>query len=193
MSAWRHLSFALSLVVGLSSFVPLLFAQPRVFASQLSQVLNATEPLASLADGHYQLCTEPPPDDWRDGDGVCLNIFKQGRQLEGYYGYPHSSRFVCLRGQISGTQFQGEGMIISWSAHPWTDIPQTAFTWDDEARLMLVEGRVAHEEGTGEEQTRWIVFPAATLDLRNLYRYPSPQMTPPTQLCNWQFADAAIS
>ncbi|MEL6325666.1 MAG: hypothetical protein AAFQ61_01990 [Cyanobacteria bacterium J06626_23] len=185
MSGWRHTFSAISLVGGL--LFSSVLAQPLAAASELtlSQVLTPTERLVNLADGHYQFCTEPPPDDWRDGDGVCLNVWKRENWLEGYYGYPHSSRFVCLRGQVLGEQLQGEGMVISWSAHPWTDIPQTPFTWDDEGRLMLGEGRIAQEEGVGEEQTRWIVFQTAQLNLESLYRYPSVQMNSPDLLCNW--------
>ena len=187
MSAWRH---SLHPIAGglLLSCVSLLFAQPLASESELglSQAISPTQPLANLTDGYYQLCTEPPPDDWRDGDGVCLNVWKQGHWLDGYYGYPHSSRFVCLRGRISEAQLQGEGMVMSWAGHLWTDIPQTAFTWDDEARLTLDEWRVFHEEGVGEEQMRWIVFQTARLDLQKLYSYPSARMTPAAQLCDWR-------
>lgn len=84
--------------------------------------------LSGLPDGAYQLCTEPDPEDWTDGAGSCLNIVKQGQFASGYYGYPHSSNFICLRGEISETFLVGEALFISWSAHRWTNFPDEAFT-----------------------------------------------------------------
>ncbi len=142
--------------------------------------------LAPLEDGGYQLCTEPDPQDWHDGSGTCLNVLKQGTTLEGYYGYPHSDSFVCLRGQVSENQFDGQGLVVSWAGNVWQTIPQGTFTWDyPEERLSLDQGELARSEGVGEEQVSWIIFRTARLNMQSMYLYDSPRMTSPAQLCDW--------
>lgn len=148
--------------------------------------------LTNLTDGVYQACTEPDPEDWQDGAGACLNAVKNGKVLDGYYGYPHSDNFVCLRGEISGDWIRGEGMVVSWTGYNWLDVPQEEFNWDKEGRLYLSQGYVVHGEGIGEEQVRWIIFRQANLNLQGLHLYSSPRMTAPNQLCNWQFSGGEI-
>ncbi|MDJ0693539.1 hypothetical protein [Mastigocoleus sp. MO_188.B34] len=143
--------------------------------------------LVNLPDGAYQLCTEPDPQDWRDGAGVCLNCVKQGMSIDGYYGYPHSDSFVCLRGKLSKNWLYGEGMVISWVGNPWFEIPQKKFTWDKEERLNLSQGNLMHSDGIGEDRVKWIIFKQASLNMQGLYLYPNPRMTSPTQLCDWSF------
>ena len=143
---------------------------------------------ATLKDGSYQLCTEPDPQDWRDGSGVCLNVVKRGNTLDGYYGYPHSSAFVCLRGQISENWLHGQGLVISWLGRIWQEIPQEEFSWDDqEDRLYLSQGALVSNNGVDDEQVSWIVFQTARLNMQAMYLYDSPRMTSPTQLCDWPF------
>lgn len=154
--------------------------------------------LANQPDGSYQLCSDLDPQDWRDGAGVCLNVVKQGNTIDGYYGYPHSDRFICLQGEVSkntlgGEMVTGQGMAISisyrqanaWGGHPWPTIPQEPFTWDDEGYLSLDQGDIVHTEGAGEFQTTWIVFQEAHLNLQGFYFYGDPRMTSPSQLCDW--------
>ena len=144
--------------------------------------------LAPLDDDGYQLCTKPDPQNWRDGSGTCLNILKQGTMLEGYYGYPHSGSFVCLRGQVSENWFHGQGLVISWAGTVWQDIPQETFIWDyPENRLSLGKGKLVRSEGVGVDQVHWIMFQTARLDMQSMYLYDSPGMTSPTQLCDWSF------
>ncbi len=144
--------------------------------------------LANLTDGAYQLCTEPAPQDWRDGSGTCLNITKQGTTVDGYYGYPHSSAFVCLRGSVTDDWLYGQGLLISWPGYSWSDIPQEEFIWDyPEGRLSLGQGELVRSEGVGEEQVSWIIFRTAKLNIQAMHLYDSPRMTPPMQLCDWPF------
>ena len=142
--------------------------------------------LTNLPDGAYQFCTEPVSQDWRDGAGVCLNFVKQGTTVDGYYGYPHSDRFVCLRGRVSEDWLYGQGLVISWAGRRWSDIPQAEFTWDPEGRLYLSQGELAHSEQMSEGQVGWIIFQQASLNLQELYRYAAPRMKSPNQLCDWR-------
>lgn len=163
----------------------------------LTPGFSAQNSLNELPDGTYQLCTEPDPEDWRDGAGSCLNIVKQGQFASGYYGYPHSSHFICLRGDISETSLVGEALFISWSAHRWTNLPEEAFTWDAENRLVLASGTLIPSTETvasaairttidiDSEPIEWVTFEQARLDTQGLYLYPSPRMTSPNQLCDW--------
>lgn len=164
----------------------------------LTSGFSVQNSLNELPDGAYQLCTEPDPEDWRDGAGSCLNIVKQGQFASGYYGYPHSSNFICLRGEILEASLTGEALFFSWSAHQWTDFPEEEFTWDTENRLMLASGiptsstettpAIAAEaaiEIDRAEPTEWVTFQQARLNTQDLYLYPSPRMTPPSQLCDW--------
>jgi hypothetical protein len=147
--------------------------------------LETTENLlAHLADGAYQFCTEPAPTDWRDGAGACLNVVKEGTILDGYYGYPHSESFVCLQGEVSENELHGQGFSISWPDHPWSNIPQTAFIWDEEGRLSLAEASVTRHEGN----VSWITFRQADLNMQALYLYPSARMNPPAQVCSFRHA-----
>ena len=79
------------------------------------------DPLVDLPNGTYQFCTEPAPQDWRDGAGTCLIFAKIDTTASGYYGYPHSENFICLDGEISQTDIFGTGMAISWAGDAWTD------------------------------------------------------------------------
>lgn len=49
---------------------------------------SQTQPaIATLVNGNYQFCTEPPPNDWRTGAGVCFNFTKTGDRASGYYDW----------------------------------------------------------------------------------------------------------
>ncbi len=58
--------------------------------ASVAQSQFAQPSIAKLANGNYQFCSQPKPNDWRDGAGVCLNFVKVGDRIGGYYGYPHS-------------------------------------------------------------------------------------------------------
>lgn len=169
--------------ISLSCLLGLALLSPMAVKSQVSTMEMLITP---LDDGNYQLCTEPDPQDWRDGSGACLNILKQGTMLEGYYGYPHSGSFVCLRGHLSENWLDGQGLVVSWAGNTWQDIPQETFIWDHpEERLSMGPGELLRSEGVGEEQVSWIMFQTARLNMQSMYLYDNPRMTPPMQLCDW--------
>ena len=62
--------------IGLIALVGwLLFPNAATLSLGKEQKTNiSAQTLANLPDGAYQLCTEPQPQDWRDGAGVCLNV-----------------------------------------------------------------------------------------------------------------------
>lgn len=178
---WRSLVKLINwnwlLVLGIALLFPI---------SVESQTPTMETLLTPLEDGGCQLCTEPDPQDWRDGSGTCLNILKQGTTLEGYYGYPHSGSFVCLRGQVSENWFDGQGLVISWAGNILPDIPQETFIWDyPEERLSLSQGELVRSEDEGADQISWIMFQSARLNMQSMYLYDSPRMTSPMQLCDW--------
>lgn len=186
MLSWLRSAAYLGLITGLTIFRAnaLLAAQPDpkgVVISPSAEIL-----LTKLADGAYQFCTEPVPDNWLDGAGACLNIVKQGTAIDGYYGYPHSNRYVCLRGQVSEDWFSGEGLLIAWSGEYEAGIPEAELNWGQKTRLYLGQESEIYLEGIGEDQVSWILFEQTRLNMQGFYLYPSPKMTPPTQLCEWR-------
>lgn len=153
---------------------------------QMSQARSPT--LAQLRDGDYQICTQPPPKGWQQGEGVCFVFRKQNQQIEGYYGYPHSDAFVCLRGQLNlDRRIVGQGYLVSWEGSQWGTPEKKAFFWDEEQQLQLAQGRVVRHEQDGQSEAHWILFQQATLNFQSFYLYPKPEMTAPQQLCNWNF------
>lgn len=138
--------------------------------------------LVDLADGAYQFCSQPQPDDWRDGAGVCLNFQKQGLQIDGYYGYPHSDSFICIRGEASGNVVRGGALALSWMGEQWTMEPESEFKWDAEGHLSLRRGHWIDRAETDDE-SRWILFDQALLDINGFYQYDHPRMQPSSNLC----------
>lgn len=160
-------------IAGLS-IVPSMQAQPSI--------------LSELSNGNYQVCTQPPPKDWRQGEGVCLVFRKQNQQIEGYYGYPHSDGFVCLRGQLNDDRrIAGQAYLVAWEGNQSRTPPDTAFFWDEEHQLQLAQGKVIRNQRDRASESQWILFEKATLNFQSFYLYPKPQMTLPQQLCNWDF------
>lgn len=168
-----------------SSFQP----QERLVTGQRVATPNkitAQKPTAAtLVDGNYQLCSQPDPHSWQDGAGVCSIFQKVGRQVSGYYGYPHSDNFICLKGKIDENLITGEALEISGAGREWTDIPQSAFKWDLEGRLTLSQGTIVRTVDDVEGRIDWLLFRKAALNLGGFYQYSSPRMTPPSQLCKW--------
>ena len=180
LARFVKLASAVGLVGGVLSVQPLAFAEPVANKPNPSTVAGS---LFTLPDGAYQFCTEPAPQDWRDGAGACLTWVKQGTAVSGYYDYPHSESFICLKGRMSETGLSGTGMAISFSGHPWSNVPGSSFYWDNEGRLFLAEGDWVRQAG----ETGWIVFQQATLNTEGLYQYEALRMTLPEQLCDWEF------
>ncbi|NWF60875.1 MAG: hypothetical protein HXY43_16855 [Fischerella sp.] len=141
--------------------------------------------IATLADGKYQFCSQPDPKDWRDGAGVCLNFTKVDSRIDGYYGYPHSDSFVCLRGEVNGNLITGEALTISSTENELSEIPKSEWKWDSEGRLKLGQGSIIRSLNDEWGRTDWIVFSNAALNIDGLYQYGRPRMTPPSQLCEW--------
>jgi hypothetical protein len=185
--------------------IPSLQPQNNSIAGQLAILPNKLaaqiQPrVATLADGNYQFCSQPDPRNWQDGAGVCFVFQKFDRQVDGYYGYPHSDNFICVKGQVEDNAIGGEALQISWAGYEWTDIPQSAFQWDWEGRLTLSRGNIVRtinnvegnnvegnnvEGNNVEGRIDWILFRQAVLNLNGFYQYSSPRMTPPPQLCEW--------
>jgi hypothetical protein len=153
------------------------------------QQMQGEPAIATLPDGPYQLCSKPDPEDWRDGAGVCFNFNKTGQNIEGYYGYPNSDEFVCIRGTAKANLIQGEGLALSWPGAVWYKVSDSELTWDTEGHLKIVQGKIVRSEGKGEERIDWLQFHKVVLDVSNFYRYRSPRMTLPSNLCNWKTLD----
>lgn len=150
------------------------------------QQMQGEYTIATLPDGHHQFCSKPDPEDWRDGAGVCFNFNKTGQNIEGYYGYPNSDEFVCIRGTAKANLIQGEGLALSWPGAVWYKVSDSELTWDTEGYLKIVRGEIVRSEGKGEERIDWLRFHKVVLDVSHFYRYRSPRMTLPSNLCNWK-------
>jgi hypothetical protein len=150
------------------------------------QLSNTTTlPIATLANGNYQFCSEPPPHDWRSGSGVCFNFVKTGDRVNGYYGYPNTDDFICLRGKIKRDLVIGEALMMSWLGREWTSIPKTTIKWDEEGHLLLKNGKIIRTAIDSSGRTDWILFNSATLDAKGFYRSSKSALTAPAQLCKW--------
>lgn len=143
--------------------------------------------LDQLSNGNHQMCSQPVSQDWQQGAGVCFVFTKQGDRIDGYYGYPHSDTFVCLRGTSRGTQLTGQGYLVLWEGDRWEPLPNEPLTWDQEQRLQLAQSQLVRRSNKPSTEA-WILFQKAALNVQSFYRYRSPQMTSPKQLCDWSFA-----
>ena len=148
--------------------------------------ISPQQAISTLHNGNYQFCSKPQPQNL-DGAGVCFNFTKIGDRVDGYYAYPHTDDFICLRGKVSGNTVRGEALGISWAGREWMNIPKTEFKWDEEGYLSLDHHKIirgSHNENRGD-CTDWILFRQAILDIQGFYRYSQPLMTSPSQLCQW--------
>jgi hypothetical protein len=157
--------------------------------ASLAQSQLAQTPIAKLTNGDYQFCSQPKPNDWRDGAGVCLNFAKVGNRIDGYYGYPHSDVFICIRGGILEDTIAGKALGIAWSGNQPSEIPQNRLDWDVERRLSLGPGRIIRTIRDRDNRTDWILFQTASLEVKGLYQYPTPRMTPASKLCDWSIVN----
>ncbi|MBD2344163.1 hypothetical protein [Anabaena subtropica] len=142
--------------------------------------------IANLANGNYQFCSQPDPKDWQDGAGVCANFHKTGNRFDGYYGYPHSDNFICIRGNLKGNLIAGEALSILWANQQQNNIPTSAFKWDLEERLTLSQGNLINAANHHQDAVQWIIYRQALLNLEGFYQYNRPRMTPVAQLCQWK-------
>jgi hypothetical protein len=178
--------FAVLLVSSLISYSQVK-GQPLAFLPYPNSLIASNSVnIANLVDGDYQFCSQTDPKDWRDGVGVCLNFHKNGNSIDGYYGYPHSDHFICLRGNVERNIIAGEALEIMWGGNQHHQIPQSAFQWDLEGRLTLNKGKTMSTLVQGEDVTETILYRSAVLNLEGFHQYTRPRMTPPSQLCAWQ-------
>lgn len=176
-----------TLLVGSLIFYNQVKGQQLAFLPYPNSLVTANSAnIANLADGNYQFCSQTDPQDWRDGAGVCVNFRKTGNRIDGYYGYPHSDHFICLRGNVERNLIAGEALEIIWGGNQHHQIPQSAFPWDSEGRLTLNKGKIMSTLVQGEEITEKILYRSAVLNLEGFHQYNRPRMTPSSQLCDWQ-------
>jgi len=181
----------------MSNFLPLAGVCVALLANSLSdkflfaqdfRLANQSVNIASLANSNYQFCSQPDPKDWRDGAGVCFNFSKTGNRVNGYYGYPHSDQFICIRGIVDGDYIAGEGLGIVWDNLQLKNTPESAeFKWDSEGHLTLSQGNILNTANADEDGAKWILYRKASLNLEGFYQYNRPRMTPVSQLCQWNF------
>jgi hypothetical protein len=180
----------LSLIIPAQIFVLFSALLINFFDWHQSHQKQDTKPqinIANLVDGKYQFCSQPDPQDWRVGAGVCANFQKTANQFEGYYGYPHSDNFICIRGNIKGNLITGEAFAILWGRNQENHLPQSTFTWDSEGRLTLSQGNLTRTANHPEDAVQWILYRRALLNIEGFYQYNRPRMTPSSQLCEWHF------
>jgi hypothetical protein len=147
--------------------------------------------IGNLANGKYQFCSQPKPNDWRDGAGVCLNFAKVGNLIDGYYGYPHSNIFICIRGSSVSDTIRGQALgIFGFTSQP-NELPQNHLEWDVEKRLRLGRGKVIRNIRDRRDQTDWILFQDASLNPQGFYQYRKPQMTSASKLCDWSIVSVS--
>jgi hypothetical protein len=164
-------------------------SQERPFSrNQYSSSSRST--IAALANGKYQFCTQAEPKDWRDGAGVCLNFSKTGDRIDGYYAYPHSGNYICIRGQVNGNRITGNALAVLWENSssensPSEKIPESEFKWDEEGHLTLSQGKIISSAKNGDGRVDRVIFSKANLNATGFLQYSQPRMTPPSQLCKW--------
>ncbi|WP_228058938.1 hypothetical protein [Nostoc sp. LEGE 06077] len=173
-------------VVCLTLFVGSLVSGKFIFAQDFL-LTNKPINIASLVNGNYQFCSQTDPQDWRDGAGVCFNFTKNGHQVNGYYGYPHSEQFICIRGIVEGNRITGEGLGIVWDIQPENTQNSAEFKWDSEERLTLSQANILNTVNVDEDNANWIWYRKASLNLEGFYQYNRPRMTPVFKLCQWSY------
>ncbi|BAY14532.1 hypothetical protein NIES21_02890 [Anabaenopsis circularis NIES-21] len=171
-------------VVCLTLLASSLISGKFIFAQNLS-LANQPVNIANLVNGRYQFCSQPDPQDWRNGAGVCFNFTKNRNQVNGYYGYPHSDQFICIRGIAEGNQINGEGLSIVWDIPPKKTPDAAEFNWDSEKHLTLSQTNILNTVNVDEDSANRILYRKASLNLEGFYQYNRPRMTPVSQLCQW--------
>lgn len=158
--------------------IPLIIALSTATPSQPST-------LEKFSNGDYQFCSQIDPKDGRDGAGVCFNFAKQGDRVDGYYGYPHSGMFVCVRGRLEQEQFVGHGLLLSWPGHPGPPIVPSQYKWQLDSHLTLRNGYLVRSIKEEYGRVEWIQFDEAVLNIDGFHQYSTVKMRPPSQLCKW--------
>jgi hypothetical protein len=158
--------------------------------ASLVQSQTAPTPIGNLKNGDYQFCSQPKPNDWRDGAGVCLNFAKVDDRIDGYYGYPHSDVFICIRGSSRNDIITGKALgIFGFTSQPG-EVPQNRLEWDVERHLHLGRGKVIRSmRDRDNDRSDWMLFQDASLNLQGFYQYLKPQMTLASKLCDWSIVN----
>lgn len=171
-------------------FSPLLLLTGLGVLPSLAVWAQVPSPIAALPNGLHQMCSEPEPEGWQAGAGICFWFRKMGNQVVGYYGYPHSGHFIdCISGVAHQNTVQGEALAISWPGEPWIESSQASFIWDDEGHLRLSQSQAPRVVSAQTPNLEVIRFGQATLDLEGFYPYSQAkveQMQPPPQTCTAQ-------
>ena len=144
--------------------------------------------LELLGNGNYQFCSKPKPQNGNDGDGVCFVFSKIGERIDGYYGYPHSQMYVCVKGQAEGNRVFGYGLVLSWST-----ITTSEYTWRLDRHLTLQNGYVVRSQKRQYEELYWIKFDDLNLNIDGFYQYPIVKMQSSSQLCDWEISSDRVS
>ena len=139
--------------------------------------------IATFNNGNHQVCSQPDPQSWQDGEGVCFVFDKTGKQVAGYYGYPHSDRFICMKGTVNHNQVVGEAFSLLWEGETVSDVSQVPFKWDQEGHLTLSQPEEVRLADRRDRNFSAIHFQTATLDLDNFHHYEKPKMKSPLDLC----------
>jgi hypothetical protein len=193
----KHANWNTILLVWLLAWLNVYNHAPPVSQTVRSQAAQAQQPTAVIAkgqglsqlpklkDGNYQFCSQPDPGGWRVGAGVCFIFSKQGNAVDGYYGYPHSNTFVCIRGKANDDLIQGEGFIPFWQDGAPESQTAPESLKDQEGRLHLSQGKRMSSPNPGMEGTQILFFAKASLNTNQFYQYSTPRMTAVARLCDW--------
>ena len=168
------------------SFICLLLDYSTGNVQALQPQPDSTTPpvnIATLTNGRYQFCSQPDPEDGRDGAGVCFNFTKTDDRVDGYYGYPHSDRFICMKGAVNNNQVVGEAFSLLWGGETVSEVAQVPFKWDREGHLTLSQPEAIKIADRRDRAFSAIHYQTATLDLDNFYHYGKPKMKSPLDLC----------
>lgn len=158
-------------------------------ASTSEHLAQKSQDLAQLPTGVYQFCSQPEPQGWQLGEGVCFWFRKQGNAVVGYYGYPHSDRLIdCVSGQLQAQKLSGQALLVGWAGNEWPTQSQES-AWDNEGYFRFRSKPSILPVRVGTEQVQLIRYSSVFLDLSHFYKYSVQkvqQMNPPPTSCDLQ-------
>lgn len=174
-------------LMGVMVLIPSIITTLTIALNTATHQVVASQPstLEKLGNGDYQFCSQIDPKDGRDGAGVCFNFAKRGDRVDGYYGYPHSGTFVCVRGRTEQDQIVGYGLVLAWPGHPWPPIVSSQYKWQLDSHLTLRNGYLVRSLKEQRGRVDWIQFDGAVLNMDGFHQYSTVKMRPPSQLCKW--------
>ena len=92
-----------------------------------------------------------------------------------------------MRGKVKANIITGKALAISFPLAKLSNTPKSEFTWDEEQRLVVSQGKVVRTYQDEWGRIDWVLFDKSTLNVDGFYQYSHPKMTPPSQLCDWNF------